>query len=77
VWLEPVPAEIWDFHAGGHQVCRKWLKDRRARMLTDRDLAVYLGMVSAIGDTLRTMIEIDTAVQAAGGWPGAFAQAGC
>jgi hypothetical protein len=29
-------------------------------------------MVSAIGDTLRTMVEIDAAVQAAGGWPGAF-----
>ncbi|MCU0874670.1 MAG: hypothetical protein MUE50_20255, partial [Pirellulaceae bacterium] len=72
VWLEAVPAEIWDFHAGGHQVCRKWLKDRRGRTLTDRDLAVYLGMVSAIGDTRRIMFEIDAAVQAAGGWPGAF-----
>ena len=72
VWLEAVPAEIWDFHAGGHQVCRKWLKDRRGRTLTDRDLAVYLGMVSAIGDTLRTMVKIDAAVEAAGGWPGAF-----
>ncbi|MCU0978061.1 MAG: hypothetical protein MUF25_02720, partial [Pirellulaceae bacterium] len=53
-------------------VCRKWLKDRRGRTLTDRDLAVYLGMVSAIGDTRRIMFEIDAAVQAAGGWPGAF-----
>jgi predicted helicase len=72
VWLETVPTEIWDFHAGGHQVCRKWLKDRRGRTLADGDLAVYFGIVSAIGDTLRTMTEIDAAVQAAGGWPTAF-----
>ena len=58
-------------------MCRKWLKDRRGRTLTERDLAVYLGMVSAIRDTLRTMTEIDMAVQATGGWPSAFAQAGC
>ncbi len=77
VWLEPVPTEIWDFHVGGHQVCRKWLKDRRGRTLSDRDLAVYFHMVSAIRETLRIMREIDTVVQVAGGWPNAFAPAEC
>jgi len=72
VWLEPVTGEIWDFHAGGHQVCNKWLKDRRNRTLSKRELAVYCGIVSAIDGTLRTMPAIDAMIQAAGGWPGAF-----
>ncbi len=73
VWLEPVPAEVWNFHVGGHQVCKKWLKNRRGRTLAGADLATYVRIVSAIGDTIRTMSEIDSAVQAAGGWPDAFA----
>jgi len=72
VGLEPVPGEVWDFHAGGHQVCNKWLKDRRNRTLTQRDLAVYCGIVAAIDSTLRTMPMIDVLIQAAGGWPAAF-----
>jgi len=75
VWLATVPGEVWDFHAGGHQVCKKWLKDRRGRTLSECDLAIYCGLVSAIGGTLRTMTEIDTAIQAAGGWPGALVPA--
>lgn len=71
-WLEPVPSEVWQFHVGGYQVCRKWLKDRCHRTLNDRDLAIYCGIVSAIAGTLRTMNEIDAQIDAAGGWPDAF-----
>jgi len=73
VWLAPVPAEIWNFQVGGYQVCQKWLKDRRGRTLAERDLATCVQIVSAIGDTIRTAREIDAAIQAAGGWPVAFA----
>lgn len=75
VWLEPVSEEVWNFHVGGHQVCRKWLKDRRGRTLVAPDLAAYIRIVSAIRDTMRIMIQIDSAVQAAGGWPAAFVPA--
>lgn len=71
-WLEPVPREVWQFQAGGYQVCSKWLKDRCGRTLNDRDLAIYRGIVSAIAGTLRTMDEIDVEIEAAGGWPAAF-----
>jgi hypothetical protein len=71
-WLEPVPSEVWQFQAGGYQVCSKWLKDRCGRTLNDRDLAIYRGIVSAIAGTLRTMDEIDVEIEAAGGWPAAF-----
>ena len=72
VWFEPVSREAWEFHAGGHQVCKKWLKDRRGRELTERDLTIYCGIVPAIDGTLTTMGEIDSAVEAFGGWPSAF-----
>ena len=51
VWLEPVSEEVWNFHVGGHQVCRKWLKDRRGRTLAAPDLATYIRIVSAIRRT--------------------------
>ncbi len=49
--MEPirVPAEVWNFHIGGYQVCEKWLKDRQAkggknprpgRILADEDIAL-------------------------------------
>ncbi len=72
VWLDPVPDAIWTYRVGGHQVCAKWLKDRRGRMLTDRDLMVYQAIVSALGGTWRAEIEIEAAIEDAGGWPAAF-----
>ncbi|MBC8870405.1 MAG: N-6 DNA methylase [Planctomycetes bacterium] len=71
-WFDGVPEEVWDFHAGGHQVCRKWLKDRRGRMLTSADAAVYRQIVASLAETLRCMREIDEAITHHGGWPRAF-----
>ena len=71
-WFSDVPQDVWDFHAGGHQVCRKWLKDRRGRMLSDADAAEYRQIVASLAETLRCMDEIDRAVIHHGGWPRAF-----
>ena len=76
-----VPEEVWEFCVGSYQVCEKWLKDRQAkggknprpgRVLTDEDQAHYQKIIVSLAETIRTMTEIDEAIEAHGGWPDAF-----
>jgi hypothetical protein len=67
-----VPEEVWNFHIGGYQVCDKWLKDRKGRTLSAKDIAHYQKIVVALHETIRLMAEIDVVIDAHGGWPGAF-----
>ena len=70
-----VPEAVWNFHIGGYQVCRKWLKDRKGRTLSPDDIAHYQKIVVALSETIRLMAEIDEVIETHGGWPGAFATA--
>ena len=54
------------FQVGGYQVCEKWLKDRRGRMLTFDDLAHYQQVVVALKETILLMAAVDAAIPA---WP--------
>ena len=65
-FFEGVPPEAWEFQIGGYQVCEKWLKDRRGRVLSYDDQQHYKKMVVAIRETIRLMKEIDAAIP---GWP--------
>jgi len=74
-YFDGVPEEVWNFHIGGYQVCRKWLYDRRGtkgvpgRTLTTGDIAHYQRIVVALKETIRLMEEIDEVIEAHGGWP--------
>ena len=80
IWMDTAHAhgvlgaseDVWRFSVGGYQVCDKWLKDRTGLKLTPEDLVHYRAMLAAISDSLEIMKEIDLAIDAAGGWPGAF-----
>jgi hypothetical protein len=63
-----VPATVWELHMAGYQVCEKWLKDRKARTLSDNDITHYNKIVSALTETARLMREIDTIIEEQGGW---------
>jgi predicted helicase len=67
-----VPEKVWKFHIGGHQVCAKWLKDRKGRILSADDLLHYHRIVIALHETIRLMAEIDRVIDQHGGWPKAF-----
>ena len=80
-WFETVPAEVADFHVGGYQPARKWLKDRAAkggkkasdgRVLTDDDILHYRRMIVALTRTAELMPKIDEVIDKHGGWPDAF-----
>ena len=71
-----VREDVWNFHIGGYQVCEKWLKDRKGRVLSAEDIAHYQKIVVAVSETIRIMQEIDEVIDQHGGWPGAFATGG-
>jgi len=68
-YFEDVPSEVWAFQVGGHQVCEKWLKDRKGRRLSHEEITTYCRIVGALRDTLDIMRRIDATVAAHGGWP--------
>lgn len=61
-----VPSEVWNFKIGGYQVCDKWLKDRKGRVLSNDDINHYQRVVVALQGTIRLMAEIDALIPA---WP--------
>ena len=72
IGFQGVPEEVWAFQIGGYQVCHKWLKDRKARTLSNEDIAQYQKIVVALNETIRIMAEIDEVIEDNGGWPNAF-----
>lgn len=68
-YIEGVTPEVWAFHVGGYQVCEKWLKDRKGRLLTYDDLTHYQHVVAALAETMRIMQDIDNVIDLHGGWP--------
>ena len=47
-------------------MCAKWLKDRKGRQLSYDDITHYRQVVTALGETIRLMDEVDAAI---GEWP--------
>ena len=69
IWINPtqhftdVPADVWNYEVGAHQVCGKWLKDRKGSALSYDEVRQYRGILVAVAETLRLMEEIDEIVE--------------
>jgi type I restriction-modification system DNA methylase subunit len=61
-----VPDIVWNFTVGGYQVCEKWLKDRKGRVLSAEDIDHYQRVIVALNETIRLMDEIDKTITR---WP--------
>ena len=68
-YFEEVAPAMWEFHVGGYQVCQKWLKDRKERLLTNSDKRHYQRIVAALAETIALMEQVDAAIDGCGGWP--------
>jgi len=68
-YFDGVPPEIWGSYVGGHQVCKKWLKDRQARTLDFADLRWYQGIVASLMESAGIIDEIEDTIEELGGWP--------
>ena len=75
VWINPtqyfslVPREVWEFRVGGHQPAKKWLTDRKSRILTYDEIQHYRRICGALEKTLNVMEDIDSTIAEHGGWP--------
>jgi predicted helicase len=58
-WFEGVAPEVWEYRIGGYQVCDKWLKDRKGRVLQLDDIKHYCRVVTALSRTIEVQREID------------------
>ncbi len=59
-YFEGVPLEIWEYPIGGYQVCDKWLKDRKERVLKLDEIKQYCQMVTVLKKTIEVQKELDT-----------------
>lgn len=58
-WLSGIEPETWHMHVGGYQPLRKWLKERKGRMLNASDVQYIIHMSHILRETRRIMQEID------------------
>jgi predicted helicase len=57
-YFEGIPWKVWSYQIGGYQVCEKWLKDRKERILSLDEIQTYCRIVTAIQKT----IEVQKAI---------------
>ena len=74
--FENVHQSVWQHTIGGYQVLHKWLDDRRKakRSLERVDITHWLRIYASLEATQKLMLQVDEAIVANGGWPGAFSQ---
>jgi hypothetical protein len=65
-YFDGIPPDVWSFHIGGYQVCEKWLKDRRGRVLSPDEIDHYGNVISVLVQTIHHAAEIDSAIAE---WP--------
>ena len=62
-YFDGVAPEVWNYQIGGYQVCHKWLKDRKGRLLSLEDQQTYCKIVTALEKTIEIQREIDRIFQ--------------
>ncbi|MGA9048273.1 MAG: type ISP restriction/modification enzyme [Dehalococcoidia bacterium] len=65
-YFEGIEPSVWNFQIGGYQICEKWLKDRKGRLLSQNDINHYQKIVIALRETIQLMAEIDALIPE---WP--------
>ena len=68
-YFEGVAPAAWTFAIGGYRPAEKWLKDRKGRVLSFKDIVHYRTLCAALAETPDLMARIDETVAVHGGWP--------
>ena len=58
-----MPRQVWEYTIGGYQVARKWLKDRKGRLLTFDELQHYGRVIAALNETIHLQGKIDETIR--------------
>ena len=68
-YFSPIRREVWEFRVGGHCPIKKWLTDRKSRILTFDEIQHYRRICGALDKTVKIMEDIDDTIAEHGGWP--------
>ncbi|MFX0122218.1 MAG: type ISP restriction/modification enzyme [Candidatus Hodarchaeota archaeon] len=71
-FFEKIRPEVYNFCIGGYQICKKWLTDRKGKMLSKNDIESFSTIVEVIHKTISLMERIDETIERYQGWPLAF-----
>ncbi len=58
-YFEGLTENIWQYYIGGYQVCNKWLKDRKGKVLSFDAIKHYCKVATAIKHTINIQKSID------------------
>ncbi|RLG31595.1 hypothetical protein DRN97_09205 [Methanosarcinales archaeon] len=58
-YFEGIPKEVWEYRIGAYQVMEKYLKDRKKRRLSPKEIEHYMKVAKAIARTMEVQKEID------------------
>jgi len=58
-YFQGIKGEVWQYQIGGYQVCEKWLKDRKGRILSLDDIKHYCKIVTSLKKTIEIQKSID------------------
>ena len=58
-YIEKVSKDVWEYQIGGYQVCNKWLKDRKGKRLSAKDIKHYCKVVTSLKKIIKIQEEID------------------
>lgn len=58
-YFSGISEEIWNFYIGGYQVLDKWLKSRKGRKLTYKEIETFTKIVNILSETIKIMEKID------------------
>jgi len=58
-YFEGISQDVWNYQIGGYQVCDKWLKDRKERVLSLDEIQTYCKIATAIHKTMEIQKSID------------------
>ncbi len=58
-YFDGIKPQVWSYQIGGYQVCDKWLKDKKGRMLSLDEIKQYCRIVTSIEKTIEIQTLID------------------
>lgn len=57
--FQGIKKDVWEIQIGGYQILDKWLKDRKGKCLSLKEIKKYCKIVSSLEKTLESQKKID------------------
>ncbi len=58
-YFENIPSHVWEYCISGYQVCEKWLKDRKGRVLSLSEIQTYCRIITSLQKTIEVQKALD------------------